>query len=71
MSRLAMSLFSMFVLLILLRRSPEFFKCERLIVPNKGVNILVMCFTMLGGAVFIPEIIGRRGMLFLCVLESP
>ena len=49
MSRLAMNLFSMFMFLIVLRRSPEFFECEGLIMPNSGVNILVMCFTMLGG----------------------
>ena len=29
-----------------------------------------MCFAMLWGVVFIPEIIGRKGMLFLCVLSS-
>ena len=44
-----MNLFSMFVFLILFRRSPEFFKCEELIVSNRSVNILVMCFEMLGG----------------------
>ena len=47
MSRLVKSLFSLLIFLILLRRSPEFLKCEGLIVPNTGVNILVMCFAML------------------------
>ena len=60
MSRQDMSLFSMFVFRISLTKSPEILKCEGLIV--------VRCFAMLWGKVFILQIMGRRGMLSRCIL---
>ena len=71
MSKLANSLFFILMCLILLRRSPEFFRCEGLIVPSRGVRILVMCFAILWGVVFMPEMIGRSGQWGLCVFGNP
>ena len=71
-------LFSMFILFILLSKSPEFLVCELLIEPKREDNILEKDFAMLAGGVGvgvslqvpIPKIIGRKGIPGLWVLGS-
>ena len=43
-------------------KSPEFFKCEGLIVPSRGVRILARALAILWGVLPIPEMIGLMGV---------
>ena len=67
MSRLARNLFFMFKLLILPSKSTEFLMCRILIVPKRGINILIKDITDLLGADQIPDIVGGRGIPCLWV----
>ena len=62
MSRLAIILFFMFMFLILSIKFAEFFKCELLILPRKGVRILATALAILCVALPIPDIIGLIGV---------
>ena len=58
MSKLLIVLFCIFIYLILFSKSPEFMKCEGLIVPSRGINILAIAWAILWIAPLMLEIIG-------------
>ena len=52
-------------------KSPECFKWLLLMVPRRGVSVWHSFRAILCGALFIPDMMGLRGMPSLCVLGSP
>ena len=64
-SILAKRLLDILIFFKRLRRSPEFFMWEGLIVPRRGVRWEVIALAMRCGALSIPEVIGLMGMLAL------
>lgn len=54
----------------LFKRSPEFFRCEELIVLRSGLRILLSLLASLCGALSIPDLKGHS-ISRLCIVGSP
>lgn len=70
-SKLARDMLVILMLASFWSRCPELMMWAGLIVPSRGVRILVIALAILWGALPIPDVIGRMGMLSLCVFGRP